>query len=211
MTALFTIFFSSFLVAFSGAMMPGPLLTITISESSQRGATAGPLLIAGHAVLELALVIALLFGLAPFLLKKHVFVIIALAGAVMLFWMAFSMVRALPGLSLQTGSDRKGGNNLLITGILMSLANPYWIIWWVSIGLTYIMQSLRFGKWGVFFFFTGHIIADFIWYALISMTVWKGKSLLNDCTYRYLMAGCAVFLFFFAGFFAYSGFMKLGA
>jgi len=47
-------------------MMPGPLLTITISESSQRGFFIGPALILGHAILELILVIALLFGLAPF-------------------------------------------------------------------------------------------------------------------------------------------------
>lgn len=198
------------MVAFSGAMMPGPLLTITISESSRRGAAAGPLLIVGHAILELALVIALLFGLAPFLLKKYVFVFIALAGAAVLLWMAFSMIRALPGLTLQVSSEKTGKSNLLVTGILMSLVNPYWTIWWVSIGLAYIMHSLRFGKWGVFFFFTGHILADFIWYALISMAVWKGKSFLSDRTYRYLIAVCAVFLIFFSGYFAYSGFMKLG-
>jgi hypothetical protein len=44
---LLTIFFSSFIIAFSGAMMPGPLLTATISESSKRGFLAGPMLIAG--------------------------------------------------------------------------------------------------------------------------------------------------------------------
>ena len=208
MTALFTIFVTSFLVAFSGAMMPGPLLTITISESARRGAAAGPLIIAGHALLELILVMALLLGLAPFLLKKYVFITISLAGAVVLIWMAFSMMRALPGLSLQSSDDKTGKNNLMITGILMSLVNPYWTIWWVSIGLAYIMHSLQFGKWGVFFFFTGHIMADFIWYALISMAVWKGKSFLSDRTYRYLIAGCAVFLVCFSGYFAYSGFMR---
>ncbi len=46
--------------------MPGPLLTATISESSQRGFIAGPLLITGHAILELVLVIAFLLGLARF-------------------------------------------------------------------------------------------------------------------------------------------------
>ena len=89
MTTLFTIFASSFIIALSGALMPGPLLTATISESSQRGFIAGPLMIAGHALLELALVIALLAGLAPFFQLPLVFVVVALSGAAILLWMAF--------------------------------------------------------------------------------------------------------------------------
>ena len=58
--------------------MPGPLLTATISESSQRGFITGPLMIAGHAILELVLVIALLLGLAPFFQQPVVFVATAL-------------------------------------------------------------------------------------------------------------------------------------
>jgi threonine/homoserine/homoserine lactone efflux protein len=73
MIELLTIFFTSFLVALSGAMMPGPLLSVTISESSHRGYITGPLLIAGHGTLELALIISLLLGLAPFLQRKEVF------------------------------------------------------------------------------------------------------------------------------------------
>ena len=53
LTTLLTIFVSSFVIALSGALMPGPLLTATISESSQRGFITGPLMIAGHAILEL--------------------------------------------------------------------------------------------------------------------------------------------------------------
>ncbi|MEK6655195.1 MAG: LysE family transporter, partial [Thermodesulfobacteriota bacterium] len=64
---LSTIFFSSFLIALSGAMMPGPLLTAAIGEASRRGFIAGPLLVAGHGILELVLVAALLLGLAPYL------------------------------------------------------------------------------------------------------------------------------------------------
>ena len=60
--------------------MPGPLLTVTVSESTQRGAAAGPLMILGHCILELTLVLALLSGLAPFLKRDDVFVVIALVG-----------------------------------------------------------------------------------------------------------------------------------
>jgi threonine/homoserine/homoserine lactone efflux protein len=84
MWELVTIFFSSFVIALSGAMMPGPLLTATISESSQRGFLAGPLLIVGHGILELLLLAALVLGLAPFLQRDTVFVIVAILGGVIL-------------------------------------------------------------------------------------------------------------------------------
>ena len=74
--ALFTIFCTSFILALSGALMPGPLLTVTVSESSRRGAHVGPMMIFGHSLLELALVIALLSGLAPFLVRDDVFIFI---------------------------------------------------------------------------------------------------------------------------------------
>ena len=74
------IFASSFVITLSGALMPGPFLTATISESSRRGFIAGPLMVAGHAVLELLLVFALLLGLALFLQKPVVFAAIAVTG-----------------------------------------------------------------------------------------------------------------------------------
>ena len=100
LTTLLTIFVSSFVIALSGALMPGPLLTVTISESSRRGFITGPLLITGHALLELALVAALLLGLAPFFQLPLVFVLTALVGSVILLWMALSMFRSLPSLRL---------------------------------------------------------------------------------------------------------------
>ena len=48
------VFFSSFVLALSGALVPGPLFTLTVSESLRRGAKAGPLIILGHGLLEIA-------------------------------------------------------------------------------------------------------------------------------------------------------------
>lgn len=209
LTTLLTIFVSSFVIALSGALMPGPLLTVTISESSRRGFAAGPLLIAGHAILELALVVALLLGLAPFFQMPVIFVATAITGAFILLWMAFNMFRSLPTLSLSWEGNKKSENHPIVSGILMSVANPYWIIWWATIGLGYILYSWRFGLWGVAFFFTGHILADLIWYSMISAAVARGRSFLNDRLYRGLIAVCAVFLVLFACYFAYAGFDKL--
>jgi len=189
--------------------MPGPLLTATINESSQRGFIAGPLLITGHAILELVLVIAFLLGLAPFFQQPVVFVATALLGSAILFWMAFGMFRSLPSLRLSWEGDHERRSHPMISGILMSVANPYWIIWWATIGLGYILYSWRFGFWGIAFFFVGHILADLVWYSLIAAAVAGGKHFLTNRLYRGLIAVCAVFLIVFAGYFAYVGFEKL--
>ncbi len=189
--------------------MPGPFLTVTVSESSHRGPMAGPLMILGHGILELALVVALLCGLAPLLQNEKMFIFISLIGGCILFWMAISMLKSLPTLRLKCDARQGSSRNLIVGGILFSLANPYWTIWWATIGLGYILHSVTFGVLGVAAFFIGHILADLCWYSLISFGVAKGRNFLTDSAYRKLIGGCASFLIVFACYFFYSGIVKL--
>jgi len=209
MPLFITLFVTSFIVALSGAVMPGPLLTVTISESPRRGMATGPLLIVGHAVLELALVLALIMGLAPVLKMKPVFIVIALTGSAVLLWMGVGMLKSLPTMVLTTTGDSVEGKNLILSGILMSLANPYWSIWWATIGLGYILHSMDAGVMGVAAFFSGHIFGDLFWYFAVSAAVWKGRKLLSDRSYRILIGTCALFLIAFSFLFAFSGVQKL--
>jgi len=210
MLALITIFCTSFVIALSGAMMPGPLLTATISETSRQGFKAGPLLILGHGFLELLLVLALVLGLAPFLQRQEVFIFTAFAGAIILAWMGVGMLRTLNTLRIDWKEKSAGSSNhLIISGILLSIANPYWTIWWASIGLGYILYSQKFGIMGILFFFLGHIIADLTWYAVVSLAVDRGRHFLTDRLYRGVIGICASFLIIFACYFAYSGFQKI--
>lgn len=203
MVALFAIFFSSFVVAFSGAMMPGPLLTATISESTRRGFRAGPLMIVGHATLELAFVIALLLGLSPFLKQDKVFVVVALTGGAILLWMAAGMFRSLPTLRLSWEAGASTRRYLPLCGLLLSIANPYWFVWWATIGVVFILKSSQqgLGLVGVIAFYVGHILADFVWYSMVSLAVAKGRRFLSDRLYRGIIGGCAVFMLGFAVYF----------
>lgn len=208
---LLTIFLSSFVIALSGAMMPGALLTVTISESSRRGMLAGPLLIVGHSILEFALVIALLLGLAPLFELQSFFIAVSLIGGGILLWMAFGMFRALPSLTIAWDAQETQGDNLILTGALMSAVNPYWIIWWATIGIVYITQSREYGLWGLFAFFVGHILADFVWYTIVSVTVGKGRAFFSDRIYRGVIGVCATVLLVFACVFIYRGLTTLMA
>lgn len=209
--ALVTIFSTSFVLALSGALMPGPLLTVTVSESSRRGTGAGPLMICGHGLLELAMVAALLAGLAPILVKDEVFVFISLTGGAILLYMGITMLKGLPGMVLHEASSpapAEAGRNLVLAGLILSAVNPYWLIWWASIGLGYIVYAMKFGLLGVAAFFLGHILADLAWYTLVSFGIARGSHLLGNDLYRKLIGGCAVFLIAFAGWFFYSGAAK---
>lgn len=194
------------MVALSGALMPGPLLAVTISEAGRRGAVAGPLLIAGHAVLEAVLVAAILLGCARFLEDPRVTSVIALVGGIILCWMGVGMLRSCRGASLCLDAPRGRRMHPVASGIVVSLANPYWTIWWATIGLGYLVIGLRFGLVGVAVFFAGHILADLAWYTLVSVGIASGRGILPDRVYRGMLALCGVVLIGFGAWFLWTGY-----
>ncbi len=188
--------------------MPGPLLSVAIGEAGRRGWQTGPLLIAGHSILELALVTALFLGLAPLLSSSLFFTIVALGGASFLLCMAWGMFRDLPRLSLDSVESKTGGK-LLLKGILMSLANPYWSIWWATTGITLMISAKTRGLAGIAFFYVGHITADLLWYTFITLSIARGKQFLKDRYYRILIGLCATFLVGYSIYLIYKGIESL--
>lgn len=185
--------------------MPGPLLTVAVADSAKRGFISGPLLMVGHAILEITLVVAILSGAGAYLQNPVAKVIIFVLGACVLLWMGVSMLKSAPGLSLalKPGEAAAVVKYPVITGIVASVSNPYWIIWWATIGLGYLVAAQKAGAPGVGVFFIGHIASDFTWYTLVTVAVSGGRSLMNDYIYRNLIRFCAVFLLFFGAWFAY--------
>ena len=200
------IFISSLAIAFSGAMMPGPLLSATISESVKRGPSAGPLFMLGHGILEIFLIIALFLGLAPFIKHPVVFKVIALAGGSFMIYMAVGMFRGLRSLSIEDTASKSINGNIVLLGAGMSLANPYWIIWWATIGLGYIISAGELGVSGVAAFFAGHILADTLWYSFVSFSIAKSRKIMNDRIYRIVIGVCAGFLAAYAVYLLISSF-----
>lgn len=192
-----TIFFTNLIVGFSGAMMPGPLLTVTINESARRGFKAGPLIVLGHAILELALVIGLFLGLSRVIQNPVFGAAIGLVGGALLLWMGFDMAknawRGTLSLDLDV-TDKKVMMGPVLLGIVISISNPYWSLWWAGIGMTYITKAWVLGLAGIGAFYTGHIMADLIWYSAVAAAVTGGRRLMSDRIYRGIIGVCGVFL-----------------
>lgn len=217
MDSAFSIAVTSFLVGLSGAMMPGPVLTVTIGETAVRlrssaasrlfrGAAVGPLVVVGHGILEMCLVLAIVFGVGALLTRAPIMGTIGIAGGLTLVWMAWGMFRGLKGLTLATEpGPTVRRRHPVWAGILTSVSNPYWILWWATVGLAYLGLASRLGPAGILAFYLGHICSDLLWYSAISCSLVLGHRLLTDRMYRGLVAACAAFLLGFGLYFGYTG------
>ena len=208
-----TLVVTAFIISLSGAVMPGPVLAVTVTHAARQGFRAGPLIVLGHAFLEAALLIALAAGLGPFLTKPTISGIIAGVGAVILLWMGAGMLRSLPGLKLDLEAGAATSAGPIRDGVLLSLANPYWSLWWATVGLslTAMAMSSGLGWWGLLLFWLGHISSDLAWYSLVSAVVAKGRRFITDKIHRGVVGVCAVFLLGFAVYFGIFAWDKLMA
>lgn len=198
---------TSFIVGFTGALMPGPLLAFTIGQSARYGFQAGPLVVLGHAILELSLVVALVLGLSRFFNNELFLSIVGLAGGTVLVFMGLSTVRQgwLRATLPLSGTDIRKGGALVLSGIVVSVSNPFWIIWWATIGLTYLLWSAKLGLPGLAAFFTSHIASDLVWYSLVAFIVVKGRKIISDNVYRWFLIICGLALVGLGVYFIISG------
>jgi len=104
---LLAIFWTAFLIGLSGALVPGPVLSVTIREAGRRGTKAGPLITLGHGIAEIAITIALVAGLSAFINNPTLRKVVAIAGGAVLCYMGMSMLRGLKSVELDLRAARE--------------------------------------------------------------------------------------------------------
>ncbi|MDI7276038.1 MAG: LysE family transporter [Anaerolineae bacterium] len=214
--ALLAILVSAWIVGFSGAAAPGPISTLAISQAARRGFWVGPVLTAGHALAELAIVAALTLGLRDLLARSRLPLAIALVGGLFLAWMGVVTLRdalrheplALPA---GTADSRSAWAGLAWAGLAASFSNPYWFLWWVTVGAGYVVLSLHRGPLGVAAFYVGHILSDLSWNSLLSLVAGSGGRRLPGRALRAFLGAAGAFLIGLGIYFVASGVRMLGA
>jgi len=198
------ILLSSMALAFSGSVMPGPLLTYTIRQSLVEGGKSGFLIIIGHALLELALIVLIFFGFDIILQSDAAQIAIGLVGGALLGYMGAEMLYSAVRNRLKIDTEgRKGSRSMVVSGAVISAMNPYFLIWWAIIGLGFLLKAYQgFGIPGVAAFYVGHISIDFLWYGGISVIIGKTRRFISQNIYRVIVGVLGgVLLYFGATFF----------
>ncbi|MHA1728390.1 MAG: LysE family transporter, partial [Promethearchaeota archaeon] len=225
MIGFWEIFGISFLVALTGALSPGPLLTYTIFNSIKakgKGFLVGIFVCIGHALLELGLIVIILLGIQAFLENFVVIIVIGVLGGGLLVFLGISILRDLyykkidysfltPDkeiLNKQAKENKLLSIHPILGGIIISLSNPYWILWWVTWGLNGITRfALSFtNPIGFWSFYLGHELGDIIWYVPVAAIVGISSKIMTKKVYIAILVICSLFMVSFGIFLAISTF-----
>lgn len=175
-------------------MSPGSYLTVTITRTMRQGRTSASLMLVGHALLEAVLLVGFAFGLQRLLRLPTVTIVLAIVGGAVLLWMGTGLVGSAARGTI--AADLEGAEDVGLSGhplasvahgVIVSLSNPWWTLWWATIGVKLAADGLKLGVVGVLAFFVGHQLADVSWYEFVIQAVHRGKGLLTPRVYCLIM------------------------
>ncbi len=195
--------FLGFIIGLTGAIAPGPTLIATISASIKTGWTGGPKITGGHIIAEFLIVALIAIGI-PFI-PADITHIVAIPGGIALIAFGILTIRSVKGATLQVQETERGNHTPVIAGLVTSLSNPYFWIWWISVGSALLISSFAEGFFGVAAFLLGHWSADLGWFTFVSTGIHSSRHMLTDQAYRYILGVCGLFLCLFGGYFIFIG------
>lgn len=195
------ILWSVVVISFSGVMMPGPMFAVTLAKS-YKSPWAGTQISLGHAIIEVPLILLIYFGFAQFFENSIVRLVLSILGGSMIIWLGISMFRARVEV-VQKGKDLP--YNAFTAGILTSIFNPFFLLWWATIGSMLIMRILDFSTTWLIVFIIVHWLCDLLWLSLISILIYRTHTLWGRKFQEWIFIACSLLLIGFGAWFLISG------
>ena len=186
-------------LSISGALAPGPLFVVTLSHGAKSGTKSGLLFAIAHGLIEFTLVMLLAMGLLSVANVPEVMLVVGVAGGAALIVFGAMQIRgSLSYKPEETKTGQKATRNLFLLGLALTGLNPYFIVWWLTIGATLIFISLEFaGLAGVVFMYVCHVWVDYAWLILVAALAKRGAKILRFKWYRALMVVFGLVLIYF--------------
>jgi len=183
----------------SGALAPGPLFFVTVSHGIKSGTKSGVLFSIAHSLVEFSLVMLLALGLLSVANVPAVRLAVGVAGgAALIIFGAMQIRGSFSYKPEETKAGQSATRNLFLIGLALTGLNPYFIVWWLTVGANLIFISLEFaGLAGVVFMFVCHVWVDYAWLILVSGFAKRSSKILRFKWYRILMAVFGLVLIYF--------------
>jgi threonine/homoserine/homoserine lactone efflux protein len=187
-------------ISLSGVMAPGAVTAATVAQGA-RNRWAGPLLAIGHGIVEIPLIFLIMLGLGALFQAVWFKIVVGCFGGAFLVWMGVGMWR--DAGQADTSTDKAVTTGPVMTGIILSITNPYFLLWWATVGLNLTIEAQGLG-WIVFLLFAlVHWLCDLVWLTILSFGAFHGTDVLGPGVQRIVLQFCGIALIAFGIHFAY--------
>ncbi|HET8685188.1 MAG TPA: LysE family transporter [Methanosarcina sp.] len=194
-----------FSVGLTGAFVPGPMLFATIDISLKKGWLAGPQVVFGHMIVEAVLYVLILLGAASLVDSGMISTIFLIGGLSLLVFGLLTLKDARAEASSTRRSQGSSGLKLTsrptLIGIVTSVSNPYFWIWWLTAGGALVLKEYELGIITSVAYMLGHWTADLSWFTAVSGSFSRGKTLLSQKMHGYILYICGILLIIFGLYF----------
>jgi threonine/homoserine/homoserine lactone efflux protein len=151
----------------------------------------------------------LIAGVGRFLQIENVKIVIGILGGAFLIILGVQMLRdAKRSVSLAAPSISQSA---FITGILLTAGNPYFLLWWATVGLALATQASQLGVLALVLFGVVHWLCDLVWLEILSQASYRGAKVFSEKAQRLVLGICGVALLFFAAKFVFAALAKLSS
>jgi threonine/homoserine/homoserine lactone efflux protein len=190
-------------ISLSGVMLPGPLTAATIAKGYHEK-NAGVFIGLGHGIIEIPIIALIYFGFATYLTIPLVKQATGVAGGLLLVIMGLMIFLT---FKKPVAGSVSLPYNSLVTGIIMTGGNPYFFLWWATVGVALIAGAVTFGIYALVLFTVVHLACDIGWEQVVSMTVFKTRHLWTPHVQKVVFGICALVLVGFGIWFGVSVFI----
>jgi threonine/homoserine/homoserine lactone efflux protein len=196
-------------ISLSGVLAPGPVMTSAIAQGT-KSRHAGFFISLGHSAIELPLLAAIALGIGFIFEYPAAKIGIGLVGGLYMLWMGWGMFKESyhprPNCHSRAGGNPRldvadTATNPFITGLVLSATNPYFLLWWATVGLNLAKDAAGFGVLAIILFAIVHSLCDMTWLEIISFTSYKGSRLLSEKNQKNILIICAAAIIFFGFYF----------
>jgi len=194
-------------ISASGVLAPGPLFFINLLYGTRQGARSGIKVACGHTVVELPLIILLAVGLfASAATSQYPGAISLAGGAGILGFAGLQIATVISKRNVQAAPTLGSGKSPFIAGIALSALNPFFLVWWFTVGLKLVADSATFGfAAGIMILFALHIWMDYAWLVGTAYVASKGNSVLKSKYYPLLLLALVAVLLYYGLHFMLTG------
>ena len=187
---------SVLLISLSGVLLPGPLFAVTLKKAAQ-SKSAGALIAVGHGIVEFPLMFLIFFVLSQFNIPSVVQIAVGLVGGLLMIFMGIQAFRNRNKKEEATVGLKRDS---VLAGAWTTAANAGFILWWLTIGTTLILNAKLFGLLGFSVFAGVHWVTDFLWYTVVAILIFKSQRFWTQRTRMGITLFCVAV---FVGFGAY--------